>query len=304
MSRLLASATKAAASTASKLPGVGSKAAVMPTAAASSSETPPPLEPAVAQVVALAAVAVVKLEQDRDRLLASHDNAPSEERLASHERWLEGICRAVRICPNSQWASAMPETSRADLPSRSSSSRLQLRVDPSALPSATHIRPADIGPMASLVAFSTHEAILHAVIVASVFPASAAAAAVSGDPSSSAPPSTASQAAPQAGDVAYSSTARRRVFSLASLLEIDPRLIVRAEACVAAELFDVLRQEAAAEEAAKAKAEIERVRKKNEEGWGGSMGRWVATGAGIVVRAAALAPLRLLARHVEGVPSC
>lgn len=149
----------------------------------------------------------------------------------------------------------------------------QLKVDPSALPSASHLRPADIGPMTALIPALAHPAILHAVIVASVFPPAAAG------PSSAVTPTA------EAGDVKYSATARRRIFALARLLEIDTRLIVRAEERVATELYDVLRQGAATEEAAKAKEEVERVRKQREEGWGGSMGRWVATGAGIVVRA-------------------
>lgn len=159
--------------------------------------------------------------------------------------------------------------------------RLQLKVDPSSLPSGSHLRPADIEPMTALIPPAAHETILHAVIVASVFPPAAAASTATISPSTS---SASSPTAPQAGDVAYSSTARRRLFTLASLLAIDPRLIVRSEARVAAELFDVLRRGTAEAEAVRAKEEVERVRKKNEEGWGGSMGRWVATGAGIVVR--------------------
>ena len=104
MSRLLASASKVAADTAAKLPGIASASSASAAAGSRSAAAEPPaaaaLEPAVAQVVALAAVAVVQLEQDRDRqqqLAGDETCSALESRMASHEQWLEGLCRAVRL---------------------------------------------------------------------------------------------------------------------------------------------------------------------------------------------------------------
>lgn len=149
---------------------------------------------------------------------------------------------------------------------------LQLNFDPSALPS--RLRPDDVTPMLDLISPSTHAKILHLVLLASIFP----------------PPShvSADSEGPQAGEIEYTATARRRVYALAKLLKIDHRDIVKEEEKVAGELFDMLKQAAAGseeEKRQKEKDEVERVRKEREEGWGGRWGRWAATGAGVVVSA-------------------
>jgi hypothetical protein len=68
-------------------------------------------------------------------------------------------------------------------------------------------------------------------------------------------------------------------------------MLLKEEAKVAKDLFDVLEKSKAEGEGAGGSSEqdeVEKARKEREEGWGGKWGRWAATGAGVVVSVPAL----------------
>lgn len=152
----------------------------------------------------------------------------------------------------------------------------QLQLDPDVLPPSPTVD--DLTPMLPQLPRSQFPLIAHTLLLSSIFPpkhdASFQTAAAASDSSPN--------------SIAYTSTSRANVFQTLNLLGIDPaEIVVRQEEKVAAELFELLKKSAEADEGKNAmekdKEGVERARKAKEDGWGGKWGRWAATGAGVVV---------------------
>jgi hypothetical protein len=113
--------------------------------------------------------------------------------------------------------------------------------------------------------------VVHALLYASIFPPT-----TTDDSTSKSTPN----------ELAYTAPARARVLASLAALGLSRAeagvLLVEQERVVADELYTFLRE--GAERAKVVEEEVERNRRERENGWGGKWGRWMATGAGVVVR--------------------